>query len=213
MRSTLDGQRLERYLTSISSSKQNLAQLDTNTVLGLMSITRDGVPTLAGVMLFSLYPQAYVPQLCIVATVAPGTEPGAVDEAGNRFLDNKRIEGTLSEQLTGAIAFVRSNMKVATHIDRETGKRDDREEYPIEAVRGSVPPERLRGVRRRRGLAQHLGGVPALMDARVLLTDNGQHISAQVSAMSVEQIGAAYADPGFEPEFAYYTEVNEEGRP
>lgn len=51
------------------------------------------------------------------------------------------------------------------------------------------------------------------MDARVLLTDNGQHISAQVSAMSVEQIGAAYADPGFEPEFAYYTEVNEEGRP
>lgn len=137
-RSTLDEQRLGRYLTSISSSKPNLAQLDTNTILELMSITRDGAPTLAGVMLFSLYPQAYVPQLCIVATVVPGTEPGAVDEAGNRFLDNKRIEGTLSEQLTGAIAFVRSNMKVATHIDRETGKRHDREEYPIEAVRELV---------------------------------------------------------------------------
>ena len=46
-----------------------------------------------------------------------------------------------------------------------------------------------------------------------LLADNGQYTSAQVSAMSVEQIEAAYADPGFEPEYAYYTETDEEGRP
>lgn len=46
-----------------------------------------------------------------------------------------------------------------------------------------------------------------------LLADNGQHTSAQVSAMSVEQIEAAYADPAFEPEYAYYTETDEEGQP
>lgn len=46
-----------------------------------------------------------------------------------------------------------------------------------------------------------------------LLADNGRHTSAQVSAMSVEQIEAAYADPGFEPEYAFYTEVDEEGLP
>lgn len=134
-RSTLDAQRVGRYLSRITSSKPNLAQLDDDTVLELMSVTRDGVPTLAGVMLFSLYPQAYFPQLSIVATVIPGTEPGVVDGEGNRFLDNKRIEGTLDEQLAGALAFVRSNMRIATHIDPETGKRDDRSEYPIEAVR------------------------------------------------------------------------------
>lgn len=46
-----------------------------------------------------------------------------------------------------------------------------------------------------------------------LLADNGQYTSAQVSAMSVEQIEAAYADPAFEPEYAFYTEVDEGGRP
>lgn len=46
-----------------------------------------------------------------------------------------------------------------------------------------------------------------------ILADNGQFTSAQVSAMSVEQIEAAYADPGFEPEYAFYTEVDEKGRP
>lgn len=46
-----------------------------------------------------------------------------------------------------------------------------------------------------------------------LLADNGRYTSAQVSAMSVEEIEAAYADPAFEPEYAYYTETDEEGRP
>lgn len=46
-----------------------------------------------------------------------------------------------------------------------------------------------------------------------MLADNGQYTSAQVSAMSVEQIEAAYADPAFEPEYAYYTETDDEGRP
>lgn len=46
-----------------------------------------------------------------------------------------------------------------------------------------------------------------------MLADNGQHTSAQVSAMSVEQIEAAYADPAFEPEYAFYTEADEEGLP
>lgn len=46
-----------------------------------------------------------------------------------------------------------------------------------------------------------------------MLADNGQYTSDEVSRMSVEEIEAAYADPAFEPEFAYYTEVDEEGRP
>lgn len=46
-----------------------------------------------------------------------------------------------------------------------------------------------------------------------MLADNGQYTSQQVSAMSVGQIEAAYADPGFEPEYAFYTETDEEGLP
>lgn len=46
-----------------------------------------------------------------------------------------------------------------------------------------------------------------------MLADNEQYTSAQVSAMSVEQIEAAFNDPAFEPEYAYYTEADEEGLP
>lgn len=135
---SLDQSRLDRYLTRLRSSKPNLARLEDDKILELMSVTRNGEVTLAGVMLFSLYPQAYFPQLAIIATVVPGTEVGVIDEQGNRFLDNKRIEGTLSEQLEGALAFVNANMRIPTHVDSSTGRRADRAEYPIEAVRELV---------------------------------------------------------------------------
>ena len=44
-----------------------------------------------------------------------------------------------------------------------------------------------------------------------MLADNGQHTSDEVSRMSVEEIEAAYNDPGFYPEFAFYTEAGEDG--
>ena len=44
-----------------------------------------------------------------------------------------------------------------------------------------------------------------------LLADNGQYTSDEVSRMSVEEIEAAYNDPGFYPEYAFYTEADEEG--
>ncbi|WP_317415966.1 hypothetical protein [Thermophilibacter provencensis] len=46
-----------------------------------------------------------------------------------------------------------------------------------------------------------------------MLADNGQFTSDEVSRMSVEEIEAAFNDPAFEPEYAYYTEADEEGRP
>lgn len=48
------------------------------------------------------------PQLCVIATVVPGKEIGTVGEMGERFLDNQRIEGNISEMLNGAIQFVSS---------------------------------------------------------------------------------------------------------
>lgn len=44
-----------------------------------------------------------------------------------------------------------------------------------------------------------------------LLADNGQYTSDEVSRMSVEEIETAYNDPGFYPEYAFYTEADEEG--
>ena len=61
----------------------------------MLNITRNGVPTLAAVLNFCLYPQGFFPQLGITAIVVPGTEIGDVDQDSARFIDNKRISGTI----------------------------------------------------------------------------------------------------------------------
>lgn len=55
-------------------------------------------------------------------------------------------------------------------------------------------------------------GRPSWWPKAWMLADNGQFTSDEVSRMSVEEIEAAFNDPAFEPEFAFYTEADEEGR-
>ena len=126
---------LEEYFSKICTSKKNLAQLPQEQILQFQGIRVNGQTTLAGLLLFGLYPQAVFPQLCIFATRVPGTKIGNLSELGARFTDNIRIEGTIPQMLEDALMFVQKNMRVATIIDPETAKRCDRPEYPLEAVR------------------------------------------------------------------------------
>lgn len=57
---------------------------------------------------------------------------------GERFLDNQRIEGNISEMLDGAMQFVSKNMRTKTIVDPHTGKREDRTDYPITALREAI---------------------------------------------------------------------------
>lgn len=57
--------------------------------------------------------------------------------------------------------------------------------------------------------AQH----PAWWCKAWMLADNGQYDIFDVAAMNIDEIERAYDDRAFEPEFAYYTEVNEDGLP
>lgn len=126
---------LEQYFSKIRATKKNLAQLSHDQILQLQGIRVNGQTTLAGLLLFGLYPQSVFPQLCIFATRVPGTQVGDLSEFGARFTDNVRIEGTIPQMLEEALEFVRKNMRVATVIDPETATRRDRPEYPLEAVR------------------------------------------------------------------------------
>lgn len=56
-------------------------------------------------------------------------------ELGERFIDNMRIEGNLSDMLSLALQFVKRNMTVSTKIDPETGIRSDIPLYPLTAIR------------------------------------------------------------------------------
>lgn len=129
---------LAEYLEQVKKGKPKLAVISDEEIYELMSIKRENNATLSAVMNFSLYPQAYFPQMCIIATVVPGIEMGVVGELGERFLDNQRIEGNIPEMLDGAMQFVSRNMRTKTIINPNTGKREDRTDYPITAIREAV---------------------------------------------------------------------------
>lgn len=133
-----DEKRMNDYLASVKSERRNLAEnVSENEILELMGVTSDGAPTLAGLMTFSKYPQTYFPQLCITAVSLPGTEMGATGTDGERFIDNKRITGAIPDMLDEAVEFVRKNSRTKTIID-DNGKRADKNEYPIKAVREAI---------------------------------------------------------------------------
>ncbi len=134
----LDEELMKRYLDAVKVERKNFADhVSEQDILELMGVTADGMPTLAGLMVFSRYPQVYFPQLCITAVSLSGTEMGTVGDDGERFLDNKRITGAISDMINEAVAFVRKNSRTKTVID-EDGRRKDREEYPLRAVREAV---------------------------------------------------------------------------
>jgi len=136
--SVLDPELLEKYLSLLKKEKPNLSSMSNDAIYDLMSIRRDGMITLSALLLFCQYPQVFFPQLSIVAIALPGEEIGEPGSAGERFLDNKRIEGNLPQMLDQAIDFVQRNMRIKTIINPDTGKREDRGDYPITAIREIV---------------------------------------------------------------------------
>lgn len=129
---------LEQYILLRKQNRPNLAAVTQEQLYELAGITKDGKVTMMALLLFGLYPQAYFPQLSIIATRVPGREMGVLDAAGQRFLDSKRIEGSLPEMLDAAMAFVRSNMRMAFRLDAKTGQREDLPEYPLDALREAI---------------------------------------------------------------------------
>lgn len=135
---SLNQEMLAEYMGLLKKGKSRLATIPDNEIYELMSIKKGDAVTLSSVMNFSPYPQAYFPQLCITAIVVPGKEMGEIGNQGERFLDNQRIEGTISEMLESAIQFVNRNMRIKTIINPQTGKREDRTDYPITAIREAI---------------------------------------------------------------------------
>jgi ATP-dependent DNA helicase RecG len=136
--SSLDEVKLADYLMRLKSGKPNLARLDDEKIYELISISRNKIPTLSSEMLFGLYPQAFFPQLSIIAVCVQGTQIGDKGDDGERFIDNKRIEGTIPEMLEDAIRFVQKNTRTKTIIDPITAKRTDKPDYPVKAVREAI---------------------------------------------------------------------------
>ena len=184
----LDKTALDKYIILLKEGKPKLAAMDEQSIYELMSVTHNHNVTLSSVLLFSPYPQAYFPQFCITAVVVPGKEVGEVDSDGARFLDNARIEGTIPEMLEEVISFVKRNMRKKTIINPATGKREDRTDYPITAVREAILNALVH-----RDYSIHTEGMPI----QILMFEDRMEIrnpGGIYGRMSIDQLGKVQAD-------------------
>lgn len=130
--------RIKTYLEAVKRERANLGKnVSDEEIFELMGITNKGKPTLSGLLTFSNYPQSVFPQLCITAICVPGTNIADEGLDGERFIDNKRITGSILDMLEEAVEFVRRNSRTKTIIDND-GHRLDKPEYPIKAVREAI---------------------------------------------------------------------------
>ncbi len=93
-------------------------------------------PTLAGLLVFGMYPQEYEPQLVITFLQFYGTTETERTPRGERFLDNRKFEGTVPEVVEEVVDYALASMRKSSLI--EGLLRRDIPEYPIEAVREAV---------------------------------------------------------------------------
>ncbi len=185
---TMDADVLEQYHFKVKAGRPNLSQMKADEVRELMGMTREGVPTMATVLLFGLFPQAYFPRMCVTAVSVPGMEVGQLGPEGERFLDNQRIEGTLTQMLEDALSFVKKNIRIKTIIDSETGKRADREDYLLTAVREAILNALIH-----RDYSIHTEGMPI----QILLFEDRLEIRSPgglYGRLRIDQLGKAQPD-------------------
>lgn len=131
----MDEERVNAFVRDAKEGRPRLSHRDASEVLSLTGAERGGVPTLAGLMCLGDYPQQVYPNLCMTAVAVAGTEITQAED-GTRFLDSKRLEGTVDQIIEDAMAFVRRNTR--TKVVVEEGRRRDIPEYLENAVREVV---------------------------------------------------------------------------
>ena len=99
-----------------------------------LAARREGIvlPTVAGVMLFGLYPQRLHPHWGLGAVRLAGSE------LDSPILDRADMEGTLDQLIDTAVSFLRRNMRVAALFPEDETQRRDVPEYPLAAVREAI---------------------------------------------------------------------------
>lgn len=179
---------INSFLDKIISVKPNLINLDRDTILKMNGIIdKNNYPTVCGILNFGKYPQIFSPNLDIVAVRCSTNEYGVEDQNGIRFLDNKRLDGTISEMLKLAISFVINNIKKATRIN-DRGIREDVLEYPIKAIREIILNSLIH-----RDYSIHTENEPirlTIFDDRIEISNPG----GLYGRLSLDELGKVHSD-------------------
>lgn len=90
-----------RYGKTVESTGLLLLQLLSN-----LNLARDGIPNLAGLLLFGRAPQLIRPAFTVKAAAFPGTVLH-----DNRYLDSETLEGPLTELYQRGMSFIKRNLR------------------------------------------------------------------------------------------------------
>lgn len=138
----LNSTALDAYLAQLRRSRPQASYLDASVeqILIQLRIARavDGVlhPTLAGLLMFGNYPQAFEPQLVITFLHYYGVTEEEPTPRGERFLDNRKFEGTIPEMVEQAMNTILATLRKSSLI--EGLYRRDVPEYPESAIREAL---------------------------------------------------------------------------
>jgi ATP-dependent DNA helicase RecG len=133
----IDTRLLNGFIDKLLLVKPNLRNMSNEDILRANGLLTDDQPTLCSLLCFGKIPQMISPMLDIVCANPATDTYGVSDNHGVRFLSSPRIDGTLSEMVDGALAYVLNNMKKKIIVGKD-GKRHDEPEYPELAVREAI---------------------------------------------------------------------------
>lgn len=138
----LNTEKLREYIVKLKKARPQAYYLDKSfeQVLLQLHIAKDingrPTPTLAGLLTFGNYPQTFELQLVINFLQYYGTTEMEKTPRGERFLDNKKFEGTIPEMVENAVNYVLASIRKSSLI--EGLYRRDIPEYPEEVIREAI---------------------------------------------------------------------------
>ncbi|WP_322759375.1 ATP-binding protein [Frankia sp. Cr2] len=136
----LDLERTKSFLVRVREQRPILSQRSDHEILRLLNVLRETDegprPTMAGLLTLGVFPQQYHPQLDVTVAVFPTPDPAVPGPHGERFLDNRSIDGPIPVLVRDTIAMLKRHMKQRSIISGLF--RVDEWEYPEEVLREAI---------------------------------------------------------------------------
>ncbi|MDE0635258.1 MAG: helix-turn-helix domain-containing protein [Candidatus Poribacteria bacterium] len=131
----IDEQKIQWYLTRREASRNVTRSQDMNTtdlLRNIYCISEDETPTHAGILFFGKHPQKFFQNAQLRVVRFRGIS------VTHPVIDRLDCSGTLWEIINVAEEFIRKNIRLLSLRGSKSFQRDDKFEYPLEALREAI---------------------------------------------------------------------------